>query len=71
LVHLARGAYEALTPDTDSVLRSQVFPGRWLQPAALWPGDLAAMLAALQEGLASPEHAAFLARLRTPVGGNQ
>ena len=71
MVHLARGAYETLTPDTDSVLRSEVFPGLWLQPAALWSGDLAAMLAALQEGLASPEHAAFLARLRTPVGESQ
>jgi len=68
---LREGVYETLTPDTDGVLRSEVFPGLWLQPAALWSGDLAAMLAVLQEGLASPEHAAFLARLRTPVGESQ
>jgi hypothetical protein len=63
---LREGVYETLTPDTDGVLRSEVFPGLWLQPTALWPGDLAAMLAVLQEGLASPEHAAFLSRLRIP-----
>lgn len=61
---LREGVYETLTPDTDDVLRSEVFPGLWLQPAALWSGDLAGMLAVLQEGLASPEHAAFLERLQ-------
>jgi Uma2 family endonuclease len=63
---LREGVYETLTPDEDGVLRSEVFPGLWLQPTALWSGDLAAMLAVLQEGLASPEHAAFLSRLRIP-----
>ncbi len=61
---LREGVYQTLTPEADGVLRSEVFPGLWLQPAAFWSGDLAAMLAVLQEGLASPEHAAFLARLR-------
>jgi Uma2 family endonuclease len=61
---LREGVYGVLKPDTRGVLRSQVFPGLWLQPAALWTGDLAGMLAVLQEGLASPEHAAFLARLQ-------
>jgi hypothetical protein len=46
----------------------EVFPGLWLQAAALWDGDLAAMLAVLHEGLASPEHATFRARLRAPPG---
>ncbi len=68
---LREGVYETLTPDTDGVLRSEVFPGLWLQPAALWSGDLATMLAVLQEGLASPEHAAFLARFQTPPGGTK
>lgn len=68
---LREGVYETLTPDEDGVLRSEVFPELWLQPAALWSGDLATMLAVLQEGLASPEHAAFLARLRTPPGKRQ
>jgi Uma2 family endonuclease len=60
---LREGVYETLTPDDEGVLRSQVFPGLWLQGAAFWSGDLAAMLEVLREGLASPEHAAFAARL--------
>jgi Uma2 family endonuclease len=62
---LREGIYESLTPDEAGVLRSEVFPGLWLQPTALWSGDLAAMLAVLQQGLNSPEHAAFVARLGT------
>jgi Uma2 family endonuclease len=61
---LREGVYESLSPDEAGVLRSEVFPGLWLQPAALWSGDLAAMLATLQQGLDSPEHAAFVERLR-------
>lgn len=61
-------------PDpADGVLKSAVFPGLWLDPAALVRGDMAGVLAALQRGLASPEHAAFVADLRAraaaPAGG--
>ncbi|MBI3920491.1 MAG: Uma2 family endonuclease [Armatimonadetes bacterium] len=62
---LREGVYESLAPDVTGVLRSEVFPGLWLQLAALWSGDLAGLLAVLQAGLASPEHAAFVTRLRT------
>lgn len=61
---LREGLYEPLAPDEKGVLRSDAFPGLWLLPAALLSGDLAAVLATLQEGLAAPEHAAFAARLR-------
>lgn len=54
---LREGVYEALQPDDEGVLRSEVFPGLWLPVDALWAGDLATMLAVLQQGLASPEHA--------------
>ena len=60
---LREGVYEALQPDSDGILRSEVFPGLWLPVDALWAGDLAGMLAVLQQGLASPEHAAFVADL--------
>ena len=53
------GRYERLAPGEDGLLRSEVFPGLWLDPAALLRGDMAAVLAALQRGLGSPEHAAF------------
>jgi len=65
---LREGVYETLL-DANGVLCSETFPGLWLQPSALWSGDLAAMLAVLNEGLASPEHAAFRARLQTQLEG--
>lgn len=62
---LREGVYEPLEADEAGVLRSEVFPGLWLQPAALLAGELAAVLDVLREGLASPEHAAFVERLQT------
>jgi Uma2 family endonuclease len=55
--------YEALTP-VAGVYRSEVFPGLWLDPAALLAGDVAAVLRVLQSGLATAEHTAFVARLQ-------
>lgn len=59
---LCEGVYEALAPDDAGVLRSERFPGLWLQAQALWEGDPATMLTTLQHGLASPEHAAWVER---------
>lgn len=61
---LRDGDYEPLTTGADGLLRSAVFPGLWLDPAALLRGDMATVLAAVQQGLASPEHADFVARMR-------
>jgi Uma2 family endonuclease len=62
--------YQVLTPaPEDGVLRSRVFAGLWLQPAALWRSDLPALLAVLHAGLASPDHAAFVADLQQRQGG--
>jgi Uma2 family endonuclease len=63
---LRAGQYERLPLDTEGLYRSEIFPGLWLDPAALLRGDLATVLAVVQRGLASPEHAAFAARLRPP-----
>jgi Uma2 family endonuclease len=60
---LHEGTYRRLEPDPAGTLRSAVFPGLWLAVPALLARDLAAVLSALQAGLASPEHAAFVARL--------
>ena len=60
---LREGEYEELLPDADGILRSEVFPGLWLQPDSLWQNDLAGLLAVLQQGLAAPEHAAFVEQL--------
>ena len=59
----AEGEYIPLTPDESGVIHSQVFPGLWLAVAALLEGDLAKVLAELQEGLETAEHAAFVERL--------
>lgn len=58
------GEYQLLEPDEEGILRSQVLPGLWLQPERFWAGDLAGVLAVLQRGLESPEHQAFVRRLR-------
>jgi hypothetical protein len=60
---LRQGQYDRLSPNPNGVYQSEVFPGLWLDPAALTRFDLATVLRVLQEGLASPEHAAFVARL--------
>jgi len=76
LVHLVRepavkwfvlknGAYELLPCDKAGVIRSETFPGLWLNTRALIKRDLRAMVKTLEKGLASPEHAAFCKRLRS------
>ncbi len=63
---LREGQYERLPPDANGLLRSRVFPGLWLDPTALVRSDLATVLAVLDQGLASPDHAAWVARLQPP-----
>jgi Uma2 family endonuclease len=60
---LREGEYQPLAPDERGILRSEVFPGLWLDAAALVAGDMARVLTVLQEGIASSDHAAFVARL--------
>jgi Uma2 family endonuclease len=61
---LRAAAYERLLPTAGGVLRSEVFPGLWLDDGALIAGDLARAIAIVQQGLASAEHAEFAARLQ-------
>ena len=60
---LREGEYVSLQPDAAGVVRSEVFPGLWLAVPALLEGNLAEVLAVLQEGLATSEYAAFMERL--------
>jgi Uma2 family endonuclease len=57
------GQYIELLPDDQGIIRSQVFPGLWFHPARFWAGDLAGVLAVLQQGLQTPEHAVFVEQL--------
>lgn len=80
---LREGVYETLTPEEATgttaaadatragCLKSEGFPGLWLCPAALWEGDIARLLACLQEGLASSEHKTFVAQLRARAESNK
>jgi Uma2 family endonuclease len=57
------GRFEPILPSADGILRSTVFPGLWLDPAALVRGEKTRVKAILQQGLDSAEHAEFVARL--------
>ncbi|MBI2807041.1 MAG: Uma2 family endonuclease [Planctomycetes bacterium] len=55
--------YQNLKPEA-GIYRSRVFPGLWLDADAMIAGDMQRVLAVLQQGLATPEHAAFCEKLR-------
>ena len=50
-------------PDADGIYRSEIFPGLWLDPAAMLRRDGRGVLAVVRRGLATAEHKAFVARL--------
>ena len=50
-------------PDDDGVYRIGVFPGLWIDSAALLARDHSRLMAVLQDGLDSTEHAEFVSRL--------
>jgi Uma2 family endonuclease len=61
---IENGVYVPQELPQDSILRSQVFPGLWLDVAAFWDDDGTKMLAALNAGLALDDHQRFVERLR-------
>jgi Uma2 family endonuclease len=63
-----RKGFAELTPGPDGVLRSRVYPGLWLDPAALFERSPRRLLATLRGGLSSEEHAAFVAKLEARRG---
>jgi Uma2 family endonuclease len=60
---LRNGRFDDLEPGADGIYRSEVFPGLWLDPVALLAGDRKRLRAVVDLGCATPEHAAFVARL--------
>ncbi len=66
---LVAGRFEAKAPSGDGLLRSENFPGLWLDPVATMARDGAGVTRALQRGLDSPEHAAFAEQLRARATG--
>jgi Uma2 family endonuclease len=61
---LQNGTYQEASPDTDGIFRSRIFPGLWLHVNALLQRDGVTVMEALRQGLATPEHAAFVRQLQ-------
>jgi Uma2 family endonuclease len=61
---LKEGKYQRLSLNSAGVYQSEVFPGLRLNQAALIQSDVSAVFQVLQQGVASPEHAAFVGSLR-------
>jgi Uma2 family endonuclease len=60
---LVDGRFEVLPTPAEGIYRSAIFPGLWLDAAALLAGDLARVLAVLHQGIVSPEHGQFVDQL--------
>lgn len=60
---LRAGEYVPIAPAEDKLLKSEIFPGLWLDRQAMLKRDMGAVTSALERGIASSEHADFVARL--------
>jgi Uma2 family endonuclease len=60
---LSEGEFISMKPHADGVFHSQVFPGLHLAVSPLLEGNLAEVLAELQQGLASVEYNEFVKKL--------
>jgi Uma2 family endonuclease len=60
---LREGHFERLPLTDAGHFHSETFAGLWLDPAAMLRGDFRKVTTVLQQGLASPQHAAFIAKL--------
>jgi Uma2 family endonuclease len=63
--------FEDLLPGPDGIYRSEVFPGLWLDAVAIFSRDHVRRDEVLERGLATPEHAAFVAKLAAIREGRQ
>ena len=61
---LHEGRYDRLPLDAEGIYRSRVLPGLWLDPAAMIAGNFDRVLEVIQQGVASPAHQEFVARLQ-------
>lgn len=60
---LREGQFVAQQP-LDGVCKSECFPGLWLDVAAMLRGDLQAVFAAVDRGIAGSDHVAFAKRVK-------
>lgn len=60
---LREGKYIKLEPDQDGIIKSEIYPGLWLDVNALMEGNLAKVLEVLQQGIATKDHQDFVDNL--------
>jgi hypothetical protein len=60
---LTAKGYQRVPPAANMIWKSKTFPGLWLDGKAMLANDAAKVLATLQKGLDSPQHAAFVKKL--------
>jgi Uma2 family endonuclease len=65
---LRNGRFVGLALGPDGIYRSEAFAGLWLDPQALMSGDTRRLRAVLDQGCATPEHAAFVEHLAEALG---
>ena len=58
---LRDGEYVKLQPDSQNIIKSEVFPGLWLGIDSLLQYDLAQVIETLQQGIITREHQDFIA----------
>ncbi len=68
---LEAGEYAPIKPRPDGLSCSRVFPGLWLDLGALLSGDEKKLFRALDRGLKSAEHKAFVKKLAHSRGKDQ
>jgi Uma2 family endonuclease len=61
---LREGEYQPLAAGDRGIIRSEQFPGLWLDVPALIAADLPAIFKTVEEGAATSEHARFVEQLR-------
>jgi Uma2 family endonuclease len=66
---LRGSTYEPLVAQAEGIIRSEVFPGLWLDTAAMIEMNLTRVLSALRQGIESKEHAAFVKLLGSHARG--
>ena len=59
-LELHEGDYREIPADVDGFLKSRIFPGLWLDTAALLRSDMKTVLMSLRRGLESQEHCKFV-----------
>jgi Uma2 family endonuclease len=64
---LREGKYSKLQANENGIIKSEIYPGLWLDVKALLAGDLAKVLGILQQAIATPEHQHFVKKLSQTI----